>query len=147
MEQLLLWGLGLWVLTRMGKKGEAPAAAKGGAGGLVRAAIPNSTTKDIVAGKFVCRDPQGPARVAKLAKIDQQLQLKKTQAAQASGERKRDLQRDITELTDERDIVADDHVRKCLAFEEYLKTVGVTPKQTFSPETKAQQAPQGRTVG
>jgi len=137
MEQILLYGLGIWLLTRLRKPGGPAAAPKGGAGGLVRANIPNSTTKDIVAGKFVCRDPQGPARVAKLARIDQQLELKKKQASQASGERKRDLQRDIVELTAERDIVADDHVRKCLAFEEYLKTYNVTPGQTFSPTTTA----------
>ena len=139
MEQLLLYGLGIWLLTRL-RKPDAPAPApKGGKGGLVRAGIPNSTTKDIVAGKFVCRDPQGPARVAKLAQIDAMLERKKLQARQATGERKRDLQRDITELTGERDIVADDHVRKCIAFEEYLKTYNVTPSQTFSPKTTTAQ--------
>ena len=141
MEQLLLYGLGIWLLTRLRKKddGAPELTPKGGKGGLVRAGIPNSTTKDIVAGKFVCRDPQGPARVAHLAKIDADLERKKLQARQATGERKRDLQRDITELTGERDIVADDHVRKCLAFEEYLKTYNVTPSQTFSPKTTTAQ--------
>lgn len=73
MQQLLFWGLGLWVLTRLAKKPATGIPTPQQGVNVSPQAARVRTTNAVLEGKLPCIDPAGPGRLAAIKDLQNKL--------------------------------------------------------------------------
>ena len=164
MEQLLLYGLGIWLLTRLRKKDDevtdntTPDVVDFTAQNVnayknlntkslfdrrlatsARRVTPDGTGKNIVDGTYKCFAPGSADRIAAIKKVYQDLDRLRIRVANSTGERREEARKDLREKDDERAILVAEHYMLCEKWFEDFAQRSQTPTQTFSPNTTAQQ--------
>jgi hypothetical protein len=163
MNELLLLGLGVWLLSRARKKDdEAPdnttpdvvpfTAANVQAyknlntkslfdrrlANSARRVTPDGTGKRILDGTYKCFAPGGAERVAAIKKVYADLDRIQTRINNSTGERREEARRDKVEKDNERAILVAEHYMLCEKWwEDYTKRT-MTPK-TGQPITTVTQ--------
>jgi len=160
MEEILLYGIGLFLLSRFRSKDDEQEPN----GGIVdvpftaenvnkfkfgqtkrwedrnlaksaRKITPSGTLNNILNGTFRCLDPSAPARVAAIRQSDAKVEQLRIRKQNSTGERKREYTKDYNEEVERRAILVAEHLTLCQAFMNRLKT----PDQAFSPESRTSQ--------
>jgi hypothetical protein len=164
MNELLLIGLGVWLLSRARKKDdEAPdnttpdvvpfTAANVQAyknlntkslfdrrlANSARRVTPDGTGKRILDGTYKCFAPGGAERVAAIKKVYADLDRIQTRINNSTGERREEARRDKVEKDNERAILVAEHYMLCEKwFEDFAKKT-TTPTQTIVTTTTSQR--------
>jgi hypothetical protein len=164
MNELLLLGLGVWLLSRARKKDdEAPdnttpdvvpfTAANVQAyknlntkslfdrrlANSARRVTPDGTGKRILDGTYKCFAPGGAERVAAIKKVYADLDRIQTRINNSTGERREEARRDKVEKDNERAILVAEHYMLCEKwFEDFAKKT-TTPTQTIVTTTTSQR--------
>ena len=146
MEQLLLYGLGIWLLTRLGKKSSTPAQTptpKAGRPDLTPQGARVVVTNAVLKGKLPCIDPAGPARLAAVKDLERQLSIVQ-QLLDDESQRSQPDEAYISQLSNDANLIlqqmtnaAVDHANKCEKYFQDFAKRSQTPGQTFAPTTTA----------
>jgi hypothetical protein len=144
MQNILFLGLGLWILSRLGKqqpKGQRSAPSQTG---LTPQGARVLTTNAVLNNQLPCMDPAGKARVFQIKEIEEQLKNIQRLIADESSRSQPDeayiaiwskeAERLMQEMTDK----ANDHAAKCQKFYEDFVKRQSTPV-TNQPITTTQQ--------
>lgn len=144
MQNILFLGLGLWILSRLGKqkpKGQRSAPSQTG---LTPQGARVVTTNAVLNNQLPCMDPAGPARVFEVKQIEKQLkevqqlidqESQRSQPDEAYiAQWSREAERLMQLMTDK----ANDHAAKCKKFYDDFVKRQTTPT-TGQPITTAQQ--------
>jgi hypothetical protein len=168
MQQFLLYGLGIWLLTRLRKKDDeapdnttpdvVPFTAQNvqlyktentrslydrRLASSARRVTPDGTGKAIVDGSYKCFDPGSAQRVAAIKKVYQDLDRLRVRIANSTGERREEARKDLREKDDERAILVGEHYMICEKwFEDFAKR-SQTPTQTTVTTTTTAPAQRG----
>lgn len=144
MQNILFLGLGLWILSRLGKqqpKGQRSAPSQTG---LTPQGARVLTTNAVLNNQLPCMDPAGKARVFQIKEIEKQLKNIQAMIDQESQRSQPDeayianLSKDAERLMQEMTDKANDHAAKCQKFYEDFVKRQSTPV-TGKPITTAQQ--------
>ena len=144
MQNILFLGLGLWILSRLGKqtpKGQRSAPSQTG---LTPQGARVLTTNAVLNNQLPCMDPAGPARVFEVKQIEKQLkeiqQLidQESQRSQPDEVYIANLSKDAERLMQLMTDKANDHAAKCKKFYDDFVKRQTTPT-TGQPITTAQQ--------
>ena len=164
MEEILLYGLGLFLLSRFRSKDDEQEPNGGTTPVIVdvpftaenvnkfkfgqtkrwedrnlaksaRKITPSGTLDNILNGTFRCLDPFAPARVAAIRQSDAKVEQLRIKKQNSTGERKQEYTKDYNEEVERRAILVAEHLTLCQAFLNRLKT----PEQAFSPDSTASQ--------
>lgn len=151
MQQLLFLGLGLWVLSRMGKKPAAPGLPTPQAGrpDLTPQGARVVTTNAVLQGKLPCIDPDGPNRVAEVKQLEAQLRViqeemnAESQRSQPDEDFLARLSKDADRIAQEMTDKANVHAAKCKKyFEDYARRTATPatglPITTLAPNKISQ---------
>jgi hypothetical protein len=170
MEQLLLYGLGIWLLTRLRKKDDevtdntTPDVVDFTAQNVnayknlntkslfdrrlatsARRVTPDGTGKNIVDGTYKCFAPGSAQRIAAIKKVYEDLERLRIRIANSTGERREEARKDRREKDDERAILVAEHYMLCEKWFEDYKKRQATPAQSIV--TTTEEAKAIRTVG
>jgi hypothetical protein len=169
MNELLLLGLGLFILSRVRKKDdEAPdnttpdvvpftASNVNAYKNLnttsvfdsrlakeARRVTPDGTGKNIVDGTYKCFAPGNQSRRAAIIKIYEDLDRLQTSINNSTGTRREEYRKDRREKDNERAILVAEHYMLCEAFFEELKkkaAAGATGQTQITTAVNVRQAP------
>lgn len=154
MNELLLLGLGVWLLSRAGKKDETPdnttpAVVPFTAQNVnayknlnttstfdnrlakeARRVTPDGTGKNILDGTYKCFAPGSAQRIDAIRKVYADLDRLQTRINNSTGERREEARKDRREKDNERAILVAEHYMLCEKwFEDFAKRT-TTPTQT-----------------
>ena len=168
MNELLLIGLGVWLLSRARKKDDeapdntTPAVVPFNAlnvskyktentkslfdrrlANSARRVTPDGTGKRIVDGTYKCFAPGNAQRVDAIKRVYADLERLQTRINNSTGERREEARKDYREKDDERAILVAEHYMLCEKwFEDFIKrqTTPVTG-QPITTITQTRQSP------
>jgi hypothetical protein len=169
MNEVLLLGLGLFILSRVRKKNdEAPdnttpdivpftASNVNAYKNLnttsvfdsrlakeARRVTPDGTGKNIVDGTYKCFAPGNQTRRNAIIKVYKDIERLQTRINNSTGERREEARKDRREKDDERAILVAEHYMLCEAFFEELKkkaAAGATGQTQITTAVNVRQAP------
>ena len=168
MQQILLYGLGIWLLTRLRKKDDevtdnttpdvVPFTAENvrryktentrslydrRLASAARRVTPDGTGKAIVDGSYKCFAPGSADRIAAIRKVYQDLDRLRVRIANSTGERREEARKDLREKDDERAILVGEHYMICEKWFEDFAKKSQTPTQTTVTTTTTAPAQRG----